>query len=85
MLRVFQTSRQRLTTVNSLGPEGSIVDIFKIDCERCEWSTFQDWFSVGLDIRQVLVQVHSAPAVLTNSSKPFKIKAMLLFINSQIL
>ncbi len=50
-------------TVRKIGHHGSIVDVFKIDCEGCEWSTFRDWFSVGLDIRQILVEVHSAPSV----------------------
>lgn len=34
-------------TVHNIGHHGSIVDVFKIDCEGCEWSTFQNWFSVG--------------------------------------
>ncbi len=45
-----------------LGHEDSTIDIFKIDCEGCEWKVFEDWFSISLDIRQILVEVHWTPA-----------------------
>jgi hypothetical protein len=54
----FKTLEQ---TVNILGHKGRILDIFKIDCEHCEWKTFPDWFSVDLDMRQILVEVHGTP------------------------
>lgn len=54
----FKTLEQ---TVNILGHKGRILDIFKIDCEHCEWKTFTDWFSVDLDMRQILVEVHGTP------------------------
>jgi hypothetical protein len=66
-------------TVNTLGHKGSIVDIFKIDCEKCEWSTFQDWFSVGLDIRQILVEVHGAPAVANEFFKTLQDQGYVTF------
>jgi hypothetical protein len=48
-------------TINYLGHKGSTIDIFKIDCEGCEWKVFKDWFSISLDIRQILVEVHWTP------------------------
>ncbi|KAL7563642.1 hypothetical protein ACA910_013380 [Epithemia clementina (nom. ined.)] len=49
-------------TVHRLGHVGRTVDIFKIDCEGCELTSFNTW--VGLPdstirLMQVLVEVHS--------------------------
>ena len=41
-----------------LGHENRRIDIFKIDCEHCEWATYQDWLHPDIDIRQVLVETH---------------------------
>ena len=41
-----------------LGHENRRVDVFKIDCETCEWSTYQDWLHPDVDIRQVLIETH---------------------------
>ena len=41
----------------SLNHTSRVVDVFKIDCEGCEWSTYRDWLNV--DIRQLLVETHS--------------------------
>jgi Methyltransferase domain len=47
-------------TMQLLGHVGRTIDIFKIDCESCEWASFQDWFTA--DIRILLVETHSLPA-----------------------
>lgn len=49
----FPEIRQRL------GHEHRRIDIFKIDCERCEYSTYKDWLDPSVDIRQVLIETHS--------------------------
>ena len=43
-----------------LGHENRRVDIFKIDCEGCEWSTYHDWLHPDVDVRQVLIETHGA-------------------------
>jgi len=52
----FKTLAQ---TMKELGHTGRTIDIFKIDCEWCEWFTFQDWLKQ--DLRQILVETHNAP------------------------
>ena len=29
--------------------------------EWCEWFTYQQWLSEGVDLRQILVETHNAP------------------------
>ena len=40
------------------------IDVFKIDCEGCEWQSYQDW--IQADLRQLLVEVHDSPAPVVN-------------------
>eukprot|EP00934_Nitzschia_sp_Nitz4_P000306 Nitzschia sp. Nitz4//scaffold18_size181773//15432//16421//NITZ4_001893-RA/size181773-processed-gene-0.218-mRNA-1//-1//CDS//3329539945//306//frame0 len=55
----FQTLAQ---TMARLGHTNRTIDIFKIDCEGCEWSTVQDWLQQ--DLRQILVETHAPPLSL---------------------
>lgn len=52
-------------TVNELGHQGRVIDIFKIDCEGCEWTTFSEWFyphvAENTILKQILVEVHNHP------------------------
>lgn len=53
---VFKTLQQ---TMKELGQENRTIDLFKIDCEWCEWFTYEQW--IQEDIRQILVETHNAP------------------------
>ncbi|KAL7563644.1 hypothetical protein ACA910_013381 [Epithemia clementina (nom. ined.)] len=54
-------------TVHRLGHVGRNIDIFKIDCEGCELTTFNTWIGLHEDtirLMQVLVEVHAKTPVL---------------------
>lgn len=55
--------------IKELGHENRTINVFKIDCEGCEWSTFQDW--VSLDIRQILIETHYLPENRTHGLEFF--------------
>lgn len=46
-------------TLELLGHQNRIIDIFKIDCEGCEWSSHKDW--IGFGFRQILIEMHGVP------------------------
>ena len=52
----FKTFAQ---TLEELNHKDRIMDIFKIDCEGCEWSSHKDW--IGHGMRQILIETHGVP------------------------
>jgi len=48
------------TIVKELGHEGRTIDIFKIDCEGCEWTTAYKWFEADIILRQIQIELHGA-------------------------
>ena len=48
------------TIVKELGHENRIIDLFKIDCEGCEWESSESWFHANVMLRQILVELHES-------------------------
>lgn len=50
--------------IQELKHESKVIDVMKIDCERCEYAQFQewleDWKQTGVLVRQVLMEVHNS-------------------------
>jgi len=46
------------TIIKELGHTGRWIDIFKIDCEGCEWSAYSDFSRDGVMIRQIQAELH---------------------------
>jgi hypothetical protein len=59
---VFKTIQE---TVIELGHVNRPIDLFKIDCEGCEWFSYKDWIDPNnVDIRQIQMEVHNAPTIV---------------------
>ena len=58
-LRLPQKFKTLKDTVRELGHDGRTIDVFKIDCEGCEFETYQQWFQAGVQMRQILIEIHS--------------------------
>lgn len=71
--------KKMATIVRELGHDGREIDIFKIDCEGCEWETVKSWFRSGARIRQVLVEVHAS----TNDALPLPALEFMSFMKQQ--
>jgi hypothetical protein len=56
-----------LDTIQLLGhTDLDIIDIFKIDCEDCEWETYMDWIHPSIPLlHQIQVEVHGLQANAT--------------------
>ena len=58
--------------VEELGHQDRTIDIFKIDCEKCEWDTVKDWFGPKIPLmQQILVEVHGTPIVPKDKTLTF--------------
>lgn len=53
------------TVVNEFGHRNRTVDIFKIDCEGCEWETAKHWFEADITLRQIQIELHQSHPINT--------------------
>jgi hypothetical protein len=60
------------TIVSELGHSGRRIDILKMDCEGCEWESYDGWLSAKVDIRQILIELHWGKLPGTESDKSKK-------------
>jgi len=51
--------RSLSTIIRELGHEGRTIDIFKIDCEGCEYETLPTWFEANVTLRQIQLEIHT--------------------------
>lgn len=55
-------------TLKELGHTDRRIDILKIDCDGCEWTSYKDWLHHSVDIRQLLIETHPNIAFAYNVS-----------------
>jgi len=74
----FKTLKQ---TIKELNHVGRTIDIFKIDCEGCEWKTFSDWADddTPATLHQILVEVHSNPVVAQDFFETMRKNGYVIF------
>lgn len=56
-------------TINELGHSGRTIDLFKLDCNGCEFSAHEEWFNADVTIRQISFTAHAAPRGVNNVFK----------------
>jgi len=67
-------------TVTELGHRGRVIDIFKIDCDKCEWETYDSWFDADAVLRQVQVEIHRNPQPkIQNFFRAFRNQGYVMF------
>jgi len=69
-LGTVEPAKSMADIVQELGHTGRKIDLLKIDCEGCEWSTYRGWFAEGVDIRQILVELHGDLATNELQGRP---------------
>jgi len=77
LYRPFRTFQE---TIKELGHEGRPIDIFKIDCEGCEWFTYKDW--IDADLQQIIVEVHHVPDVAQDFFADLQKAGYVTFVSS---
>ena len=60
-------------TLQRLNHTSRRIDIFKIDCEGCEWSSYRDWLDPNIaDIRNILIETHMMKQGIQTGSQFFE-------------
>lgn len=55
----LSSGRNIADLVKELGHSGRTIQMLKVSCDGCEWSTYTDWLNGDADIRQIFVKVHN--------------------------
>jgi len=73
------TSKTLPSIVEELGHTAREIDVFKIDCEGCEWETYKGWFDGTTTIRQIHIELHGG----TEEEPPVSAQSFMLFLKSK--
>ncbi len=74
--RNFMTLKE---TVRHLGHDGRKIEILRLDCEGCEWHTYQEWLTSGVTPRQIVVSLHGSPKNEDNIFEMLEAKNYVIF------